>query len=256
MLWITLALFMGWFLAAGVTGGVFRVHDEWAWMRPRRACLICEVPRTGADLLPLWGDLRARARCRSCGAFVPWQYPLIELVIIALTVFHVWRYVEGVWLPAAATDLLWLWLARDIVLTLFLIIIFVYDFKYSLIFDRYTIPAAVAALVANALLGVSIGSLVFGILVLFALFLLQNALSRGRLMGAGDVRMGVLMGAMLGLTHGVFALAMAYVLGALVGIALLLARCQSPHDRVPFGPFLAVASFVMLVWGDTIVALL
>jgi leader peptidase (prepilin peptidase) / N-methyltransferase len=250
MLWLILAICIGALSAGLITGGVFRVHSEWEWMRPKRACIKCEVPRSGLDLLPFIGDARTMQRCRKCRSFLPWQYPLIELIIILMVVFHFWRYMNGIWIPLQATDMLWLWVARDIIFSLFLLVIFVYDLKYSLILDVYTIPAAIIAIIVNAVLGVSVASLVFGIMILFFLFMTQYVFSNGRLLGSGDVRMGILMGAMLGFIDGIAAVFIAYILGSIIGGTWLLLSKIKINDRVPFGTFLAVGAFVMIVWGD------
>ncbi len=254
-MWILAASILGLLIASLVTGGVFRWHPEWAWMRPKRACVVCDVPRTGLDVLPILGEVRSLWRCRSCKAALPWQYPVIEAVIVALTVFHVWRYQSGTWIPEAG-DLLWLFLARDILFSVALLLVFVYDMKYTLILPVYVVPATILAFGINLALGISLTSLLSGMIVLFLFFLVQHSVSGGRLLGSGDVIMGVLLGAMLGFTGGIFAVMIAYVLGACVGVGLVATGRATGQDRVPFGTFLAVGGFVMLVWGDILTALL
>ncbi len=256
MLWFLTALIAGIVLAGLMSAFVFRAHSEWAWMKPKKACIKCELPRSPVDLVPVLGDLKTAYRCRKCKTFIPWQYPVIELAVILLTVFHVWRYAMGVWVPGVDMDLQWWFAARDVVFSLFLLTVFVYDFKYELILDRYTIPAMVVALVFNIALGHSGYELVLAMVVLFVFFLLQYALSKGRVLGAGDVRMGLVIGAMLGFIHGIGAVLLAYVLGAIVGIALIATKKHTLRDHVPFGTFLSVATLIMLVWGPDIVGLL
>lgn len=254
MIWLPVAFFIG-LIAAGILSAlVFRAHSEWAWMKPKKACITCEVPRSPADVVPILGDMKMAYRCRNCKAFIPWQYPVIEAAIVLLTMFHIWRFVTGTWIPMVSDELLWLVAARDIVFTLFLITIFVYDLKYQLIMDQYTIPAMVVALAMNIALGVSGYELVLAMAVLFVFFLIQYVFSKGRILGAGDVRMGLVIGAMLGFVHGIGAVLLAYVIGAIVGGVLLLAKTHGPKDHVPFGTFLSVATFVFLVWGDVIVS--
>ena len=255
MVWLLIALVSGVVLAGGMSALVFRAHHEWTWTKPKKACVTCEVPRAPLDLIPVVGDLAMRLRCRSCSASVAWQYPVIELTIVALTVFHAARYALGFWVDPVASDVVWWYAARDIAFSLFLLTVFVYDFNYKLILDRVTIPAMVVALVWNIALGYSGYELVFAMVLLFLFFLLQYVFSRGRILGAGDVRMGLVIGAMLGLAHGLGAVLLAYVLGAVVGGVLLLGGAKQLHDRVPFGTFLAVAAFAMLVWGNWIIDL-
>ncbi|NQV12458.1 prepilin peptidase [Candidatus Uhrbacteria bacterium] len=243
-------------IAAGViTGGVFRAHDEWRWMRPKRACLKCELPRGGADLLPVIGSVLTTLRCRSCKAHIAWQYPVIEAVIFLLVLFHFWRYINGMWVPDGSDIHMWLWLTRDILFTLFLVIVFVYDFKYSLILDRYTVPGIIVALGINLALGINWFTLVAGMFILLMFFLAQYALSGGRLLGAGDIRMGILMGAMLGFVDGISAMLIAYVVGAIYAmIAIALGR-HKMSDHVPFGTFLSIGTFTMIVWGKQLLEL-
>ncbi len=253
--WLIFGIVGGLILAGALSGLVFRTHAEWVWMRPRKTCETCEVPRKGADLIPFFGDAIMNYRCRSCRAHIAWQYPAIEAVVVLLVVFHVWRYVTGTWLPSGIdTDLAWVFAARDIIFSLFLLILFVYDLKYQLIMDRFTLPAMVVALALNIGLGVSGYELVLAMATLVVFFLLQHVLSGGRLLGSGDVRMGLVMGAMLGFIPGIVAVLLAYVFGAVVGTVLLVAGRVSLHDRVPFGTFLAIASLVMLVWGRPILS--
>lgn len=251
--WLVFSL-VGGLAAAGVLSAlVFRTHAEWVWMRPRKACVKCEVPRKVSDLIPFFGDVAMNYRCRACRAHIAWQYPAIEIAVVALVVFHAWRYATGTWVPSFDVGLTWFLAVRDILFSFFLLILFVYDLKYQLIMDRFTIPAMVVALAFNIALGVSGYELVLAMSVLVVFFLLQHAISGGRLLGSGDVRMGLVIGSMLGFIPGIVAVLLAYVLGALVGTVLLVLRRVTLHDRVPFGTFLAVASFVMIVWGHIIV---
>lgn len=256
MLWLLTALIVGIVLAGLMSAFVFRSHSEWAWMKPKKACIKCELPRSPADLVPILGDIKTAYRCRNCKTFIPWQYPVIELTVVLLTVFHVWRFATGMWVPMIDADLTWWFAARDVIFSMFLLTVFVYDFKYELILDKYTIPAMVVALVFNITLGQSGYELVLAMVVLFVFFLLQYVLSKGRILGAGDVRMGLVIGAMLGFVHGIGAVLLAYVLGAAVGIILIAAKKHTLRDHVPFGTFLSVATLVMLVWGHEILGLL
>lgn len=252
MSWIFFGLVLGMICAAVLVAGVFRVHDEWEWMRPKKACMRCELPRSGADFLPVVGDVLMQGRCRGCKEVTPWQYPAIEAVIVGLITFHVWRYAFGVWIPDLGTAPVWAWVMRDVLFTLFFVIVFVYDAKFSLIMDQYTVPATLTALVLNMALGFSVWSLLAGMVVLGVFFAAQHALLSGRLMGSGDIRMGVMMGAMLGIASGLVATLLAYVAAALIGGWLLLSHRRKASDAIPFGTWLAIASFVLLVWAPQI----
>lgn len=254
MITYLVAIIIGLISAGVITGGVFRAHDEWQWMRPKKACLKCELPRTGMDLVPVLGDVVSTYRCRACKAHVAWQYPVIEIVIFLLVFFNFWRYINGIWVPEGSDLHLWLWLFRDIVFSLLLLIVFIYDFKYSLILDKYTVPGIVTALFINLMLGFNILSIIGGMVILFMFFLLQYVLSNGRILGAGDVRMGILIGAMLGFVHGIFAMLIAYIIGSIFALITIALRQNKMSDHVPFGTFLSVGTFIMIIWGDKLLA--
>jgi prepilin signal peptidase PulO-like enzyme (type II secretory pathway) len=122
-----------------------------------------------------------------------------------------------------------------------------------LILDRFTIPAMIIALLLNLLGGfVSPELMLSGAVVLGGFFWLQFVLSKGTWVGGGDIRLGVVMGLMLGIWHGLAALFLAYILGAIVGVALLVSKKATRKTQLPFGVFLTLATFIMLVAGDVI----
>ena len=252
MIW-AISILAGLILAGLMSAFVFRTHPEMRWMKKGKACVKCEKPRSVLDAVPIVGDILVRARCKKCKSFVAWQYPVIEIIVVLLVVFNVWRYATGTWI--GVTEELMLFMIRDIVFSLFLLMLFVFDMKYSLILDKISIPAMVIALIFNIALGISAFDLAVAMVILGLLFLVQYIVSNGRVMGAGDIRMGVVIGAMLGLAAGVGSVMLAYVLGAIVGGFLLLSKKHKLTDRVPFGTFLAVSTFMFLVWGHKILEL-
>ncbi len=78
-------------------------------------------------------------------------------------------------------------------------------------------------------------------------------ISKGTWVGGGDIRMGALMGFMLGLEHGLVALFIAYVLGAIVGVAMMASGKATRKTPVPFGSFLAVATVIVLFVGQPLI---
>ena len=221
---------------------VFRTHAD-VPLTGRSKCQLCEQPIGWFDLVPVFSYVTLRGRCRRCKGAISWQYPLVEAAAAMLFVLIAW----AAW-PDAALAI------RDAIFVIFLIIIFVYDFKYSYILDRFTIPGMVIAFILNVALGLpSIPSMLLGALVAGGFFWLQFVVSKGRWIGGGDVRMGVLMGLMLGFGPTVLALFLSYAIGALVGIALILTKKKQFASGVPFGTFLAIGTFVALLWGGQMI---
>ena len=130
----------------------------------------------------------------------------------------------------------------------FLIVIFVYDLKYYLVPDKIIYPAIIITFLYsfysaffNKLLAGILGGLFFLIIVL---------ISRGKWMGMGDVKIGILMGLLLGLAHLFTALFLAFLIGGAVSVILLALKRKTMKSEIPLGPFLAGATFVVLLWGD------
>ena len=141
------------------------------------------------------------------------------------------------------------------------IIIFVIDLEHGLILNKVVYPGMVVALllalypwpwltesivmrVAYAALGGAIG---------FAVFLLIALVSRGG-MGWGDVKLAALIGLATGFPLVFVAIIMGAILGGIVAVALMIARKRNRRQTIPFGPFLAVAAMITLLWGSNILS--
>jgi prepilin signal peptidase PulO-like enzyme (type II secretory pathway) len=233
-----LGLLVGSFLNVAI----FRVHEGSSVVRGRSKCMNCEVPIGPKDLVPVFSYFVLRGRCRSCKSVISWQYPAIELVTALLFVVA--------YLLAPSTEIF----IRNAIFIAYLIIIFVYDLRHMLIIDKFTVPAMIVAILLNLWLGViPAWSILFGGLVLAAFFHLQFKISRGRWVGGGDIRMGALMGFMLGLEYGLVALFIAYVIGALFGVGLMITGKAHRKTPIPFGVFLSLATITMLFYGQEII---
>ena len=139
-----------------------------------------------------------------------------------------------------------------LIFSCFLIIIFVYDFKYYLILDKVSLSALVVAVVLNYLTGYSIINLLMSAVIIGGFFFLQFILSQGKWIGGGDIRLGLVLGAMLGWPLCLVALGLAYVVGAIVGLGLIILKKKQLNSQLPFGTFLSLAIWVCLLWGQKI----
>ena len=240
---LTLAIFLlGLCVGSFLNVVIFRVHDGESFVRGRSKCRTCEEPLGIRDLVPVLSYLNLRGRCRGCKNVIAWQYPAVELATGALFILA--------YTHAGVT----IQFVRDAVFASFLVIIFVYDLRHMLIIDRFTIPAIIFAIIVNLWLGfIPAWSLLAGGLVLSAFFWIQFLVSRGTWVGGGDIRMGALMGFMLGLEQGLVALFLAYVFGAIVGGALLLAGKVNRKTPIPFGTFLATSTLAVMFVGAPMV---
>ncbi len=216
---------------------------EKGW-RSRSRCPECHAVLRPSDLVPLLSFLALRGTCRSCKKPISWQYPLVELSTMALFVasFLLHESAVGISHDVFATLRDWFFIA---VLT----VVFVIDLRDMVVFDSVTLPAAAIAFVANVALGADPLNLLLAAAVGGGFFLVQYVVSRGRWIGGGDIRIGAMMGMMLGFPQVLLALFAAYVLGALAAIGLLAAGKAKWSGRMAFGTFLSVATIAVLFFG-------
>lgn len=220
---------------------IVRTHEGTSMIRGRSHCPACHKQISARDLIPIFSFFALKGRCRNCQARMSLQYPLVEFFTGILFVFF--YFIE----PQVVA------LIRDWIFISFLIVIFVYDLRYMQIPDRFTIPVMVLAVVFNLWLGfLPISSYRLGAVIIGGFFLIQYLVSKGRWIGGGDIRLGIVMGLMLGWKLGLLALLIAYVFGALVSIILLIAKKADLKSPIPFGTFLSAATIVALFAGDWI----
>ena len=215
----------------------------------RSVCDRCMRVLRVHHLIPLVGWVWLSGRCAWCQHRLSYIYPLFECGL-GLALLFVWIHHVGVVADPFVLDVAaWGKILRDTVFTTLLALLFLYDLRRGLLPDRITIPAILIAVVWNGLQGQSGQEVLLGALVLGGFFLAQFIASRGRWVGGGDIRMGVLLGVMLGLVGGIEALVLAYVLGASVGLWLLLFGKATRKTPLPFGTFLAIGGYMVLLWG-------
>ena len=152
-------------------------------------------------------------------------------------------------------------LFRDIVIICILGFIFLYDLLYQEIWDFSTWYVAGALFVFDLfslflfpVVAVPfVSSMLFGSLFAGGFFAAQFFVSGGRWIGQGDIGLGVLMGVLLGWEKTLAALFFAYIIGALVGVWLLLTKQKEKGSEIAFGTFLSIATVVMLFYGDMLI---
>ncbi|MEK7606765.1 MAG: prepilin peptidase [Patescibacteria group bacterium] len=214
--------------------------------RGRSYCPKCRKTLAWYELVPILSFFLQSARCRGCKQKIDWQYPLVELAT-ALGFLLVWTMAgdQGLWRGIEG------W-----VFTSFLIVLFVYDLRYGLIPDQVIFPAMAVAgvffLAAHFTL-LFTAYWLLAILVGGGFFALQYYSSRGRWVGDGDIRFGALMGAMLGWPGVLVALLVSYLIGGAVGAGLLLAGKKHFGQTLPMGTFLALGTFIAMLWGKQII---
>ena len=149
---------------------------------------------------------------------------------------------------------------RDIVFIAALVVVFVADLKYYLVFTSVTVPITVFAFLMNVFIFANsvnyynvILNLVIGMVIGGGFFYLQHLMSKGKWIGGGDIYIGLMMGAMLSSSKTVLALFLSYIIGAVISVVLLSLKKKSKGGIVPFGVFLSIGTLIAMFFGSEII---
>lgn len=227
---------------------IWRLRTKEDFLFGRSYCPQCRHALHPWDLVPVLSYLGLGGRCRYCRKGISVQYVLVELFVglwFTLAALQIWGDIGPIIGGTSLALLLrnWYFIAM-------LTIVFVYDLQYMFILRKVTFPATVLAIAANIALGVGLPSLLLGMFVGWGFFWLQYRVSKGTWVGGGDMQLGLLMGAMLGLKGLLIALLFSYIGGASFGLVLLATKRATRKTRIPFGTFLSLATIVVLLYGN------
>lgn len=246
---VVFVFIFGLFIGSFLNVVVYRLHRQESFVKGSSKCLFCGHRLYPKDLVPLFSYLFLKGHCRYCKHRFSSQYPMVEAATaIAFTLVFLYIFPGASFVWASFMD--WFRLVSWWVMSAFLIIIFVYDLKYYLILDKVILPAIIFSFLVNIVLGHNVWQMLLAAVVGGGFFLAQFVLSKGRWIGGGDIRLGALMGIMLSWPEILAALFIAYILGSVISVGLLLASRKEWGDKVPFGTFLSVATFITLLYSD------
>jgi leader peptidase (prepilin peptidase)/N-methyltransferase len=213
--------------------------------RPGSHCPHCGHRLRPLENIPILSYLFLRGKCSRCGAAIGLRYPLVEAVTALLSVLVVWRFGIG-WEGGAALLLTWGLIALTVI-----------DFDTQLLPDAITLPLLWIGLLASlpgwftdsasAILGAALGYL-----SLWSVFQLFRLVTGKEGMGYGDFKLFALLGAWLGWQQLPQIILISALTGAVAGTLLILLRGHDRQIPIPFGPYLAAAGWIGLMWGDAI----
>ncbi|MCR3904119.1 A24 family peptidase [Aeromonas hydrophila] len=220
-------------------------EERYNLMVPRSACPHCGHAITAMENIPLLSWLWLKGRCRECQAPISARYPLVELLTALLSLVVATTFPPG-WALLAALLLTWVLVALTFI-----------DLDKMLLPDQLTLPLLWGGLLFNLaggfapLADVVIGAMA-GYLVLWSLYWAFKLLTGKEGMGYGDFKLLAALGAWLGWQALPIVLLLSSLVGAFIGIGLILLRNHHQNKPIPFGPYLAIAGWIALLWGDTI----
>ncbi len=261
-----LGLIMGSFLNCLI----WRLHTG-ETMMSRSHCPKCQKQIAWYDNIPLLSYFLLLGKCRHCKKSISVQYPVVELVagvlfVLAVFVelannfqFSIFNF-QTIYIDLIFNPPFLIAVARDWFVISVMIIVFIYDLRWYLILDKVIIPSAAVVLFLNFSLGYLDGNTWNNLLNLLisgiigsSFFLIQFVVSRGKWIGGGDIRLGLLMGLILGWPYVLVALMLAYISGAIIGVGLIVAGKKKISSQIPFGVFLSTATIISLFWGQNII---
>lgn len=235
---------------------IYRVPAGISLMRESR-CPSCNAPVKPWQNVPVISWLLLRGRCASCGASISWRYPLVELGTALAFVAVTWLFSTQSEVPVGAAvvvTIAYLYLAA-ISIALALIDIDTHRLPNAIVLPSYAVVGVLFALACvlgadwSSLLRAAIGG---AVLYLFY-FVLRVVRPAG--MGGGDVKLAGVVGLYLGwigwgaLAVGAFA---AFLIGGVVGLALILARRAGRKSAIPFGPFMLIGAWTGVFAGEAL----
>ena len=222
---------------------IYRLPEEMSIIFPASHCPHCRKAIRFYDNIPVISYILLKGRCRECHEKISFRYPLVELITAVISLLLFWKF-----------GLTFQYLFSFIFVCALMVITFI-DLDHQIIPDVITLPgipifflAAVFAMnlrFLDAFLGFLIGGgCLYGIAFVYELVTKREG------MGGGDIKLLAMIGAFLGWQSLLFVLLVSSLLGAVVGISLMMVKGQDMKYAVPFGPFLSFAAVAYIFFGD------
>jgi leader peptidase (prepilin peptidase)/N-methyltransferase len=210
---------------------------------PRSACPHCQHAIGALENIPVISYLMLRGKCKGCGAHISARYPIVEILSGILSAYAAWHFGFGL---AAGAALIMVWA---------LIALTFIDFDTQLLPDAITLPLLWLGLLLNinatftSLTDAVIGAIA-GYLVLWSVYWLFKLVTGKEGMGYGDFKLLAAIGAWLGWTMLPLTILLSSLVGAVVGIVLIVVAKHGRNIPIPFGPYLAGGGLIALFWGQ------
>ena len=214
---------------------------------PRSRCPHCDHAITAIENIPVLSYILLGGKCSGCGKRISLRYPLVEIVCGLASLAVVAKF--G---PSLAS-------AGALLLTWSLICLAMIDFDTQLLPDSITLPMLWVGLLMNyfgvfvALEDAVLGAIA-GYLILWSIYWLFKLATGKEGMGYGDFKLLAMLGAWLGWKMLPLVILLSSVVGAIIGVALMLFLSHDRSKPIPFGPYLAIAGWIALLWGSDITA--
>ncbi len=259
-------LILGLAIGSFISASVWRLHEQEELViakkkpnkslsitRGRSMCEHCGHTLAPKDLIPLFSWIGLQGRCQYCKAKLSWEYPVVELVtaVIFVLSYMAWDFGDtfgyvsfGFWLVFLSA----------------LIFLALYDLKWLLLPNRVVYPMIIGATILVIIESVFFGGGIdvikdsaVGMFFAGGIFYALFAVSKGRWIGGGDVKLGIFIGIFLGLSRSILTFILAFNVAAIIILPLLLLGVVKRKTPIPFGPFLIFATIISTLYGYEII---
>lgn len=222
-------------------------------MVPRSACPACRAPISAWQNIPVLSWLLLKGRCAACKARISPRYPIVELATALLSAWVACRFGFG-WSAVCALFITWTLIALTGI-----------DIDHQLLPDNITLPLMWSGLLASVLLGAgehaafpvapatAIIGAAAGYLSLWLVFHAFKLVTGKEGMGYGDFKLFAALGAWLGWKALPLIILLSAATGAVIGIAMILIKGRDRSQPMPFGPYLAAAGWLAMMYGESII---
>ena len=249
LFWAICAFVFGAAIGSFLNVCIWRIPEGKSIVFPAYHCPKCGKSIRPCDNIPVLSWLILRGRCRDCGEPISPRYPLVEILTALLSLVLFWKY--GLSLQYLAA---FLFAAALVVITFI-------DFDHQIIPDVISLPGIpVFFLLAVFVMGIGFLDALIGLIIgggfLYLVAVGYELIAKREGMGGGDIKLLAMIGAFLGWKSLFFVVFMSSILGALVGIVLIMIKGKDMKYAVPFGPFLSIAAVMYLFVGSELTHLL
>ncbi len=227
---------------AELSGAEFKTEEPYNLLKPRSACPHCNHPIGALENIPLISYLMLRGQCKKCHAPISLRYPTVELISSVFSAYAAFHFGFGL---AGIAAILFIWA---------LIALTFIDFDTQLLPDDITLPLLWLGLLLNlsdtftSLPNAVIGAIA-GYLSLWSVYWSFKLTTGKEGMGYGDFKLLAAIGAWLGWQMLPLVILLSSLVGAVVGITLIVAVKHGRDIPIPFGPYLAGGGLIALLWG-------
>lgn len=241
---VYLVMIFGLMIGSFLNVCIYRIPKKESIAYPPSHCTSCNTRLKAIELIPVLSFLFYRGKCRYCGSEISYRYPMVELLTALFITFLYMHF-----------DLTSSFFMYSILACLLLVIAFI-DYDTQEIPDGLIIAGLLTGIIFIALNGFKSNYInsILGLLLGGGLFLLIAAVSGGA-MGGGDIKLMGVLGLWFGCKLILSVSMIAFIIGAVVSILLIVLKIKNRKDYIPFGPFIVISALINILYGSEIISL-